>query len=286
MRAFISIDLEGMPFIVSREHLFVKGALYSEARKIATEITLTVAEALHEKGFDEVIVADSHGPMVNLLIDELPEYVEIVRGFPRPLSMVAFAKGSDIGMFLGYHAKAGTGYATFDHTYSGASVDYLEINGVRVSEFLLNSYVLGHYGIPVVLVGGDAKLIEEDVRRFTPWAVEIPFKNAISRYAAKSPSMKKLKKELKIAVAEAIRRYEKGMTEPLKVKEPVTVRLRLLRSDMADAAELLPQINRIDGKTVKFKAGNIGDAYRIFELLVLAAAGVRSIARGDTVRIS
>lgn len=38
MRAFISLDLEGLPYVVSREHLFVKGALYSEARKIATRI--------------------------------------------------------------------------------------------------------------------------------------------------------------------------------------------------------------------------------------------------------
>ncbi len=277
MKAFISIDLEGMPFIVSREHLFVRGALYNEARKIVTEITLTTAEALHERGFDEVIIADSHGPMVNLLIDELPEYLEVVRGFPRPLSMVAFAKGSDIAVFLGYHAKAGTGYATFDHTYSGASVDYLEINGVRVSEFLLNSYVLGHYGIPVVLVGGDAKLIEEDVRRFTPWAVGVPFKHALSRYAAISSSMRKIKEELKTGVAKAIKRYKEDVTKPLTTSEPVNVRLRFLGSEMADAAELLPQIKRIDGKTVEFKAGDIEEAYKIFELLTLTAAGVRSI---------
>ncbi|RLF84389.1 peptide transporter, partial [Thermococci archaeon] len=39
MKAFISVDLEGMPFIVSPQHLVEKGALYNEARKIATEIT-------------------------------------------------------------------------------------------------------------------------------------------------------------------------------------------------------------------------------------------------------
>ncbi len=277
MRAFISIDLEGMPFVVSREHLFVKGALYSEARKIATKITLITAEELHKMGFDEIVVADSHGPMVNLLVDELPEYVELVRGFPRPLSMVAFAKGSDAALFLGYHAKAGTGHATFDHTYSGASVDYLRINGIEVSEFLLNSYLLGHYGIPVILLGGDARLIEEDARKFAPWAVTVPFKNAISRYAAKSPSMKKLEVELRKAVDEAVKRFEEGAVEPLKTAEPVNVELRFLGSEMADAAELLPQIERIDGKTVRFEAQNIEEAYRVFELLILAATGVRSI---------
>ena len=277
VKAFISLDLEGLPYIVSREHLFVKGALYSEARRIATEIVKATAEALYENGFDEVVVADSHGPMVNILPEEMPEYVELVRGFPRPLSMVAFAEGSDAAVFLGYHAKAGTGKATFDHTYSGASVDKLEINGVEVSEFLLNSYLLGSWDIPVILVGGDVRLIETDVREFTPWVVGVPFKESPSRYAAKSPSMEKILASLKEAVPKAVERLDKGEAKPLKTEEPVKVKLRFLRSDMADTAELLPFVKRLDGKTVEFEAGNIEDAYKIFELLTLAAAGVNAI---------
>ncbi|NJD99785.1 peptide transporter [Thermococcus sp. LS1] len=277
MRAFISLDLEGLPYIVSREHLFVKGALYSEARRIATEIVKVTAEALHENGFDEIIVADSHGPMVNILPEEMPEFVELVRGFPRPLSMVAFAKDSDAALFLGYHAKAGTAYATFDHTYSGASIDRLEINGVEVSEFLLNAYLLGSWNVPVILVGGDKKLIEDDVRKFTPWVEGVVFKESPSRYSAKSPSMVKLKNELREGVARAVERLKNGKAKPLKTEEPVHVKVRFLRSDMADTAELLPFIKRLDGKTVEFKAKTVEEAYRVFELLTLASAGVSAI---------
>lgn len=35
MKAFIAVDLEGIPYIVIRGHLTLKGALYDEARKIA-----------------------------------------------------------------------------------------------------------------------------------------------------------------------------------------------------------------------------------------------------------
>ncbi|ACS33293.1 M55 family metallopeptidase [Thermococcus gammatolerans] len=277
MRAFISVDLEGLPHVVSREHLFVKGALYSEARRIATEVVKTAAEALYQNGFDEVVVADSHGPMVNVIPEEMPDYVELVRGFPRPLSMVAFAKGSDAAIFLGYHAKAGTGYATFDHTYSGSTIDRLEINGIEVSEFLLNAYLLGSWGVPVILVGGDARLIE-DVKKFAPWAVGIAFKESLSRYAAKSPSLGKVKALLKAGVTEAVIKLEEGEAKPLKAKEPVEVKLRFLSSAFADAAELLPIIERIDGKTVRFEAETVEDAYRIVELLILAGAGVNAIA--------
>ena len=279
MRAFISVDLEGMPFVVSLEHLVEKGALYNEARKIATEITLTAADALHRAGFDEVVIADSHGPMVNLLPEELPEYVYLVRGYPRPMAMVAGAEGCDVALFLGYHAKAGTAYGIFDHTYSGANVGRLELNGIEVSEFLLNGFAVGHFNIPVILVGGDKKLLEDDVEKFTPWAERVAFKEAFSRYSAISPSMKKIKKELENAVFRAVEKYKNGETKPLKLDYPVRVKLTFNNSGMADAGELLPGARRIDGKTVEFEARDIIEAYKAFQLLVFAAGGVTSLLR-------
>ncbi|MCO6041419.1 M55 family metallopeptidase [Thermococcus alcaliphilus] len=279
MRAFISVDLEGMPFIVSPQHLVEKGALYNEARKIATEITLTAADALHRAGFEEVIIADSHGPMVNLLPEELPEYVYLVRGYPRPMAMVAGAEECDVALFLGYHAKAGTAYGIFDHTYSGANVGKLELNGIEVSEFLLNGFAVGHFNIPVILVGGDKKLLEEDVEKFTPWAERVVFKEAFSRYSAISPSMKKIKKDLENAVFRAVEKYKNGEAKPLKLDYPVRVRLTYNNSGMADVGELLPGARRIDGKTVEFEAKNIIEAYKAFQLLVFAATGVTSILR-------
>ncbi|WP_175059214.1 M55 family metallopeptidase [Thermococcus sp. 2319x1] len=279
MKAFISVDLEGMPFVVSLEHLVEKGALYNEARKIATEITLTAADALHRAGFEEIIIADSHGPMVNLLPEELPDYAYLVRGYPRPVAMIAGAGGCDVALFLGYHAKAGTAYGIFDHTYSGASVGKLELNGIEVSEFLLNGYAVGHYDIPVILVGGDKKLLEDDVEKFTPWAERVVFKEAFSRYSAISPSMKKIKKELENSVFRAVEKYKNGETKPLKLDYPVRVRLTYNNSGMADVGELLPGARRIDGKTVEFEARDIIEAYKVFQLLVFAATGVTSLLR-------
>ncbi|ALV62381.1 D-aminopeptidase dipeptide-binding protein DppA [Thermococcus sp. 2319x1] len=279
MKAFISVDLEGMPFVVSLEHLVEKGALYNEARKIATEITLTAADALHRAGFEEIIIADSHGPMVNLLPEELPDYAYLVRGYPRPMAMIAGAEGCDVALFLGYHAKAGTAYGIFDHTYSGASVGKLELNGIEVSEFLLNGYAVGHYDIPVILVGGDKKLLEDDVEKFTPWAERVVFKEAFSRYSAISPSMKKIKRNLEEAVLRAVEKYKNGETKPLKLDYPVRVRLTYNNSGMADVGELLPGARRIDGKTVEFEARDIIEAYKVFQLLVFAATGVTSLLR-------
>jgi len=274
VRAFISVDLEGMPYIVSREHLSLKGSLYNEARKVMTEITVSVAESLYKEGFDEIVVADSHGPMVNILVENLPEYVEIVRGFPRPVSMVSGIEECDVALFLGYHAKIGTIRSTFDHTYSGSAFELVEVNGEPASEYLLNAYVAGHYEIPVILVAGEEKLLE-DVKKYTPWAEAIALKKSYSRYSAISPSLKRIKRELHEAVIRAVRKYKEGHEMlPLKAKYPVKIKIRFTNSGMADIADLLPFVNRIDAKTIEYTSDNIIEAYKVLELLALAACSI------------
>ncbi len=277
MKAFISVDLEGMPHVVTPGHLGLKGTLYEEARKIATRVTLTVADELNKNGFDSVTIADSHGPMVNIYVDDLPEYVEIVRGFPRPLSMVAGIESCDVALFLGYHAKFGTARSTFDHTYSGASITNVEVNGIAASEFLLNGYVAGEFKVPVILVAGEAQLLNDDVKQHAPWIEAVTLKQSLSRLSARSPSMKKIEVELRKAVPKAISNHEHGKTRLLKARKPVKMNVTFTASHFADVAEMLPTAKRTSGLTVEYPAENMTEAYKTFELLVLAASGVSSV---------
>ncbi|MEM4480331.1 MAG: M55 family metallopeptidase [Candidatus Bathyarchaeia archaeon] len=282
MKAFISVDLEGMPYIVAPSHLNLKGALYEEARKIATKITLTVADELYKNGFKEVLVADSHGPMVNIHVEDLPEYVEIIRGFPRPLSMVAGVEGCSAALFLGYHAKFGTAKSTFDHTYSGGSIRKVEVNDVEVSEFLLNAYVAGELGVPAIMVAGEAQLLRDDVEKWTPWAEAVALKDSLSRVSARSPSITKIEKELREAVRRASLKLKDGKARPLIAGKPVDMRVTFLTSHFADVAELLPIVRRVDALTVEYTTQNIIEAYKTFELLVLAASGVSALLTQQT----
>ena len=274
MRAYLSVDLEGLPFVVSPLHLMPGKPLYDEARRILTKLTVAAAEELWKQGFDKVWVADSHGLMVNLLVDDLPEYVEVIRGWPRPLSMVIDVQGSDAALFLGYHAKAGSERATFDHTYSGV-IASLKVNGMEVSEYLLNAYIAGHYNVPVIMVAGDAKLLEE-VSIHTPWAARVELKRAYSRYAARSPSLAKLVKEVKRGVREGVRALKEGRAKPLKLDKPVRVEVAFVNSGYADVAALLPGASR-SGQVVKFEAEDVVSAAKALHLVVLAALGARKL---------
>ncbi len=279
MKAFISVDLEGMPYVVILGQLNIKGSLYEEARKIATEITLIVAEELHKNGFEKIIIADSHGPMVNLLIDDLPEYVEIVRGSLRPTSMVAGSEGCDVALFLGYHSKFGTVNSTFDHTYSGGSVHKLEINGVEVSEYLLNSYTVGDLGIPTIFMAGDKQLIEDDVKTLTPWVESVALKESISRLSAKSPSMKVIEKDLRSTVNKAVINMNENKVKLLVTTKPIKVKLTLRDTQQTDAITYLPFITRLDALTVEFTSSNMVEAYKTFQALMFISAGVTNMMR-------
>jgi D-amino peptidase len=277
MKAFVSVDMEGMPYVVIPGHLNLKGALYEEARKTATKITLVTAEESHKNGFDEVVVADSHGPMVNLHVDDLPEYVEIIRGYPRPLSMVAGVEDCDAALFLGYHAKFGTAKSTFDHTYSGASIHKLEVNGTEVSEFLLNAYAAGEYNVPVILVAGEAQLLKDDVKRYAPWAKTVALKHSLSRVSARSPSMIKIEKELRQAVKSAAVIFKQKKAKPLTTPKPVKMGVTFNASHFADVAELLPSAKRTGGLKVEYTAKNMTEAYKTFELLAIASSGISAL---------
>lgn len=276
MKAFISIDLEGMPYIVSPSHLSVGKPLYGEARKIATRVTLAVVEGLRGGGLEEIVIADSHGPMVNLLVEELPEGVELVRGYPRPVSMVRDVEGAELAIFLGYHSKAGTPRSTFDHTYTG-SFAQVRVNGVAVSEFLLNAYVAGFYDVPVAMVAGDERLIEEDVKVATPWAEAVVLKKSYGRYSSRSPSLKTIERMLRDSTGRALKKLKEGRAKPLKVGEPVEVVVEFVSSAMAEACSLAPIFERIGGRSVRFIADNIVDAYKLLELASVISAGVRAI---------
>lgn len=273
MKAFISADLEGMPHIVIPAHYNLKGSLFEEARRIATKLTLVVVEELNKNGFDEIVIADSHGPMVNLLVDDLPEYVELIRGTPRPGSMVSAVEECEVALFVGYHAKYGAAKSTGDHTFSGSTIRRVEVNGVEASEFLLNAYVAGHFDVPVILVAGEAKLLENDVTQHAPWADTVILKSSLSRMAAKSASMLKIEKELREGVKRAATNFRQNRVAPLVAKKPIKMGLTFNATHHADVAELLSTITRVDGLNIEFTSDNILEAYNMLQLLILAALG-------------
>src|SRR5215469_460710 len=63
-------------------------------------------------------------------------------------------------MFVGRHRKAGTGRSVLSHTFTDALAD-IRVNGRSYGEVGLNAAAAGAYGVPALLVSGDASVAAE-----------------------------------------------------------------------------------------------------------------------------
>ncbi|RLG72021.1 MAG: peptide transporter, partial [Thermoprotei archaeon] len=273
MKLYVSVDMEGLPAITSVSQVLSTGKDYDRARKWMTELINIVASTAFSYGFKEVYVNDAHGLMTNILYEKLAGNTYLVSGFPKPVSMMCGIDGSfDAAIFLGYHAKKGTEHAVMDHTMSSKHIQRIIVNGVEASEFYLNAAVAGYYGVPVILVGGDDKIVEE-ARKIIRNIEIIEFKKSIGRFSSISPALKNIEVELREKCLKAFEKLRNGLIKPFKIKEPVTLEVEFVNSAVPEVLEALATIKR-DGLRVKVTTENIVKAYRLLELFLIVAVGV------------
>ncbi len=168
MRVFISADIEGTTFTTLWEETTLGHNLYPAAASQMTAEIKAACEGAIAAGADYILVNDAHAHAVNLNLNELPECVEVVRGWSgSPLGMVEGVDESfDVAMFVGYHSAAGRNGNPLSHTYTRKTTG-VRLNGMICSEFLLYSWACALKGVPTVLLSGD-KMLTEDSRDLHP----------------------------------------------------------------------------------------------------------------------
>lgn len=267
VKAYVSIDLEGLPGVVSPTMLSPWSSQFTRASKIATKVANIVVDELFKNGFSEVVVADSHGLMTNLEYTELDGRASFIQGYPRPFSMVhGLTKEYNAVFYIGYHASAGTIHGTLEHTYNGRVYAEIRVNGFRASEYLINSLYAGEQGVPVALLAGDEHLRVE-VERYTPWVVFVPLKQGLSRYSAIYHGITRVEDELRKGIAEASRRCRDGNLKIFQVSKPYVVELVFRDSLVADIVENWEIMDRLDAYTVRFRAESAQKMLNVIELV-------------------
>ena len=92
LKIYISADMEGLVGTVTADQLSPSGFEYHRFRQIMTNEVNTAIEAAKEMGATEILVSDSHGNGENLLIEELPDDIQLIRSWPRPLMSAHYIK--------------------------------------------------------------------------------------------------------------------------------------------------------------------------------------------------
>ncbi len=168
MRVFISADIEGTTFTTLWDETELGHNLYAAAAKQMTQEVKAACEGAIAAGADYILVNDAHDHAVNLDVNELPECVEVIRGWSgSPMGMADGVDESfDAAMFVGYHSAAGRCGNPLSHTFTTKTTG-VKLNGMICSEFLLFSWACALKGVPTVLLSGD-KMLTEDSQGLHP----------------------------------------------------------------------------------------------------------------------
>jgi D-amino peptidase len=162
MKVFISADIEGVTgCTVWDETEKGKDGYEAFAAQMTREVN-AACEGANIAGAEEIIVKDAHDSGRNIDHSKLPRNTKLVRGWSGGLfSMVQEIDDSfDALIYIGYHSAASTDTNPLSHTMS-LSVDYVKINGMIASEFLIHSYIAAYLKVPVIFLSGDKGLCEE-----------------------------------------------------------------------------------------------------------------------------
>ena len=248
-RVFISVDMEGISGIVDWAQVGGDQKEYEVGRRLMAGDLNAAIEGALEAGAEEIVVSDAHGRKRNLQPEEVHEDAYLIRGSPKPGSMMeGISDRFDAALYVGYHSMKGTENGILCHTISGGAVDAVFINGRETGEFGMNAALAGWHGVPSVFISGDAAVAAE-ARSLVPNIRAAIVKWGVGRYAAKCLNPKRARALIKRAVTEALANTDS--IEPFRVEEPVEVELRYVTSAMADLVAILPYVERVDGRTVK-----------------------------------
>ena len=252
MKLYISSDMEGVAGVCAWEQVDARTphpdfAIY---RRYYTQEVTSAIEGARAAGATEALVNDSHGPMRNLLLDELPSDVRVIFGNRKPFSMVQDAdRGFDGAFFIGYHGAAGDADAVLCHTYTPSVIYEVRINDVRCSEATLNAGLLGYYGVPLLLVTGDRTTVD-GVRAQMPWVRGVVVKESIGNFAANSMTPAAARRAIQRGAEEAVRAA--GGAKPYRFEPPITLDVQLVTAAQAHLVATIPGFERAGSRSVRF----------------------------------
>ena len=162
LRVLISVDMEGVVGTVTGDQLGPTGFEYGRFRDFMTREAVAAVTAAKAAGATDIIVADAHGNGENLLIEQFPPDVRVIRSWPRQLGMVAGVDQQvDAVMFIGYHASTNNVKGVRAHTFSSGTLTRVTLNGAVVSEGSWSAAIAGHFNAPVIMISGDDAAIAE-----------------------------------------------------------------------------------------------------------------------------
>jgi D-amino peptidase len=271
LKVYVSVDMEGISGVVSPDQTNSESREYAAARKWMAEDANAVVVGLLAAGATQIVVNDSHGGMRNISPDDLRPEAELISGSPKVLSMMAGIDATfDACVFVGYHAEAGTASAVLDHTISSATVYQVKVNGIEMPELGLNAAIAGTFGVPVIMLSGDAAACRQARSLLGDGVVTVAVKEALSRTAARLVPLPEARRSLQDAAREAL--LKRAQFKPYRLNPPYQFSVAFLTSAQAEPGALLPMVTRPEARVLAYTTQDYLEGFNILRTLIALAA--------------
>lgn len=271
-RLYISSDIEGVAAVTSNQQTGAAGFEYEQARQWMTNEVIAACKAAFDYGIEEIVISDSHGNAQNLLPDQLPDNVQLIRGWPRPLGMM---EGVDIGQYdaallLGYHTGATDLRGVMAHTHCGAFRE-VRLNGQTASETVISAAIAAHYNVPVIMVSGDdaytehAQSVLDNIETATvKWAYSTTSARTLLPRQACGLIAKK--------TTSALNRL--ADFKPVEKQSPIELYIDLDKRIKAELFGYIPGIERISATAIQYTGKNMVEISRLIKMLSTTATAL------------
>jgi D-amino peptidase len=266
MKLYISADMEGISGIVDPSYIDPdKGENYERGRRWMTEDVNAIITAALDYGVQEIVVADSHYKMNNILLELLHPQSQLIAGSPRDHSMMHGLDTSfDLAFFVGYHTRQGTP-GVLSHTMSSV-IRNIYVNGEVVGEFGFNAIYASLLSVPVGFVSGD-DCIAKEAKSLLPSITTAVVKTSYSRTSARCLSLADSRKVLAERTKEALTTVERH--RPLPIQSPLEVTIDFTHSGQAEMAAITPGSNYQLGSTlVRYTAKDPYAMYKTMRVMM------------------
>jgi D-amino peptidase len=260
--------MEGVAVLSHDVQVDQKGLDYPRARQLMTDEVQAAIDGARSGGAEEILVCDAHDTGRNLLVEQMDPDIEVIQGNPYDLGMMSgISRDFDACFQIGYHSMRHTHAGVLGHTYT-YDVAELRLNGVAVGESGLSAAIAGHFGVPVVLVSGDAHAVRQ-AKALIKNLVGVPTKEGIGLYGVRTLTPAKAREAIRKGAKEALENI--GDISPYTLRKPILMETEWTKPLMAEYIAHIPQVRRKDIKSVSYKAPDMIDAFHVFNVMMKVA---------------
>ncbi len=264
-KIYISADMEGVAGAVTGEQLGPSGFEYQRFRKFMTaEVNAAIAGA-RAAGAGEILIGDSHGNGQNLLLEDLPEDVQLVRSWPRPLGMMqGIDESFDGAILIGYHTGTHDTRGVRAHTMSSARLTSVRLNGKPMPEAGINAVIAGHFGVPVIMISGDDAIVEAG-RQLLGDVEGAVVKWELGFHSARTLMPQAAFDEIRKAAQRAVSRISEF--RPYRLETPIQLDVGFKHYRAAEILDYLSIVERTDAHSIRFSGRDIVEVSKFLQFL-------------------